>query len=64
MISEYPEMKDKLLSAIGSMPKKVALEPVVLERVDCGTYFREMTEYLRFFVITNTRVTSISARVK
>jgi dienelactone hydrolase len=38
-------MKDRLLAAIGSMPKKVALEPVVLESVDCGKYFREKVAY-------------------
>lgn len=37
--------KEDLLEAIGPVPKITALEPVILESVDCGKYIREKVAY-------------------
>lgn len=36
---------DNLLHLLGEFPNKVALNPEVLEKVDCGSYVREKVEY-------------------
>ena len=35
----------KLLEVLGPDPERVALQPTILERVDCDGYFREKVEY-------------------
>lgn len=37
--------KEQLLELIGPFPKKVALDAVILESVDCGAYIREKIAY-------------------
>lgn len=37
--------RDELLTALGEWPQKTALEPTILEAVDCGSYIREKVEY-------------------
>jgi dienelactone hydrolase len=39
------DLKEKLLAAMGPMPDTTPLEPIVVERVDCGKYVREKVEY-------------------
>ena len=38
-------VESKIKDILGKFPKKVSLEPKIIERKDCGTYFREKVEY-------------------